>query len=507
MAALVGRRVALQKTLQKIITVVLQGQSFSAGLPKQLVCCQYHCRHGTLLSSLQSLSFKRDFQTTKARAVVVPYKLSDIGEGIREVVVLEWFVKPGDTVKQFDSICEVKSDKASVTITSRYDGVVRRLYHEVDAIALVGQPLVDIEIEGAQEFTKPEEDVTESDSSKALDGVKSLATPAVRRLAMENSIKLADVKGTGKDGRVLKEDVLRFLEGKQAPVAPTLCVTPPPAPPAPPAPAAAPAQVQTADSPAPPKPRTAPGPLTVKTPPATGPVVGQDKTVPLKGVTKAMVKIMSEALKIPQFGYYDDVDVSQLVALRKRLKAMAEQRGIQLTYMPIFIKAASLSLLQYPVLNSSLDAACENIIYKGSHNIGVAMDTPEGLLVPSIKNVQALSIFDIAVELNRLQNLGLAGKLGTAELSGTTFSLSNIGSIGGTYARPVILPPNVAIGAIGKIQVLPRFDEEGQLKKVHVLNVSWSADHRVIDGATIARFSNLWKSYLEDPTTFLLSLK
>ncbi|GFO13289.1 dihydrolipoamide acetyltransferase component of pyruvate dehydrogenase complex [Plakobranchus ocellatus] len=135
------------------------------------------------------------------------------------------------------------------------------------------------------------------------------------------------------------------------------------------------------------------------------------------------------------------------------------------------------------------------------------MDTPEGLVVPCVKNVQSLSIFEIAAEMNRLQTLGLAGKLGVEDLSGVTFSLSNVGTIGGTYTKPVIMPPNVAIGALGKIQVLPRFDSEGAVTKAHVLNVSWSADHRVIDGATMARFSNLWKQYLEDPLTFVLDLK
>ncbi|CAL1542440.1 unnamed protein product [Lymnaea stagnalis] len=505
MASIIYTRRTLQRTLKQI-RIISQGHTTKQQrIPYSLGCCNYHTIHKRNLNTVRLPGLhSRSFHISKAVDAIVPYKLSDIGEGIREVIVLEWFVKPGDKVHQFDSICEVKSDKASVTITSRYDGVVKKLYHEVDAVALVGQPLVDIEIEGSEELSKQQEDVTETDSgvgsSKSSDVAKALATPAVRRLAMENNIKLSDVKSTGRDGRVLKEDILKYLEAKQAPqpVSPTAvpCITPPPSP--------------AVEHHMPPKPTTAPAPFTAKAPSVpvglTQPV-GQDRTIPLKGVSKAMVKIMTAALKIPPFGYYDDVDVTQLVSLRKNLKVVAEQRGIQLTYMPIFIKAASLALLQYPVLNSSLDEACENLTYKACHNIGVAMDTPEGLLVPSVKNVQNLSIFDIAAELNRLQALGLAGKLGTAELSGTTFSLSNIGSIGGTYARPVIMPPNVAIGAIGKIQVLPRFDEKGEIKKAHIMNVSWTADHRVIDGATMARFSNLWKQYLEDPTTFILSLK
>ena len=129
----------------------------------------------------------------------------------------------------------------------------------------------------------------------------------------------------------------------------------------------------------------------------------------------------------------------------------------------------------------------ETITYKASHNIGLAMDTPMGLLVPNIKGVQQLSVFEIAVELSRLHTLGLSGKLSTQDLSGGTFSLSNIGSIGGTYAKPVILPPEVAIGALGKIYTVPRYSPSGDLRPAQVMNVSWSADHRCIDGATMAR--------------------
>ena len=135
------------------------------------------------------------------------------------------------------------------------------------------------------------------------------------------------------------------------------------------------------------------------------------------------------------------------------------------------------------------------------------MDTPQGLLVPNIKKIQQLNILDIAEELNRLQDLGLRGKLPSSDLTGGTFSLSNIGSIGGTYAKPVIMPPQVAIGALGKIQKLPRFDSNDNIINAHIMNVSWSADHRVIDGATMARFSNIMKNYVENPSSMILSLR
>ncbi|MCI4383391.1 hypothetical protein PGIGA_G00025900 [Pangasianodon gigas] len=456
--------------------------------------------HTPHIYSSSALHQHRFFHTSYAAAgPILQFKLSDIGEGIMEVTVKEWYVKEGDRVSQFDSICEVQSDKASVTITSRYDGVIRKLYYDVDSIALVGKPLVDIETDGGHAVA-PEEDVMETPAvsreehtHQEIKGHKTQATPAVRRIAMENNIKLSEVVGTGKDGRILKEDILNFIAkqtGAILPPSPFQEIQPPP--PTPP-PAVTPKEKK---------------PLSVTTPVIPRPVfTGKDRTEPLKGFHKAMVKTMTAALKIPHFGYKDEVDLSRLVHLRSELKDVAELRGVKLSYMPFFIKAASLALHHFPILNASVDEACQNITYKAAHNIGLAMDTPQGLLVPNIKNVQMLSIFEIATELNRLQALGVSGQLGTTDLTGGTFTLSNIGSIGGTYAKPVILPPEVAIGALGKIQVLPRFNAKDEVVKAHIMYVSWSADHRIIDGATMCRFSNLWRSYLENPASMVLDLK
>ncbi|XP_036309198.1 lipoamide acyltransferase component of branched-chain alpha-keto acid dehydrogenase complex, mitochondrial isoform X1 [Pipistrellus kuhlii] len=477
---------------------VLRTWSQRAG---RLVCVR-HCQTRSVVHALKpkyvcflgSPSFKsshphRPLRTTAGQqGQIVQFKLSDIGEGIREVTVKEWFVKEGDTVSQFDSICEVQSDKASVTITSRYDGVIRKLYYNLEDTAYVGKPLVDIETEALKDS---EEDVVEAPAvshdehtHQEIKGQKTLATPAVRRLAMENNIKLSEVVGSGKDGRILKEDILSFLEkqtGAILPPSPKAEIMPPP-----------------------PKPKDTPLPAPVAKPVV---VPGQDRTEPITGFQKAMVKTMTAALKIPHFGYCDEVDLTALVRLREELKPVAAARGIKLSFMPFFIKAASLGLLQFPILNASVDESCQKVTYKASHNIGVAMDTQQGLIVPNVKSVQARSVVDIAAELNRLQKLGSLGQLSTADLTGGTFTLSNIGSIGGTYARAVILPPEVAIGALGAIKPLPRFSQKGDVYKAHIMKVSWSADHRVIDGATMSRFSNLWKSYLENPAAMLLDLK
>lgn len=430
---------------------------------------------------------------------IVPFNLADIGEGIAEVQVTEWYVDVGSEVKQFDQICEVKSDKASVTITSRFNGTIRKLYHEVDDEARVGSPLVDIELEGTTTeaepiANEPEPVLNEASAAETLPPppkpilstppVKTLqeeqvsfqskgrdivlTTPSVRKIAKENNVNLSEVPGTGKDGRVLKEDILKYLDMLKSSQA------------------------------------LSQSPRKVIVPPV---ILAEDEVVPIKGLRKAMVKSMDESLQIPHFGYCDEIDVTELMRFRKDLKDVCKGRGVKLSYMPFFLKAASMALSKYPILNSSLDVENMNIIYKASHNIGVAMDTKDGLLVPNIKNVQSKSIFDVAEDLIRLHELGMKGKLGMDDLSGGTFTLSNIGTIGGTYTKPVIAPPQVAIGALGKIQTLPRFNRNGDVIKASIFNISWSADHRIIDGATMARYSNLWKSYLETPSTMLLDLK
>ncbi|ESO02627.1 hypothetical protein HELRODRAFT_185005 [Helobdella robusta] len=454
-------------------------------------------------------------KTEKSPTKIVQFKLSDIGEGIREVLLKEWFITEGDKVAQFDSICEVQSDKASVTITSRYDGIVRKLYHAVDDTALVGQPLVDIEVEGNLEGLSTNDNITSSSSSsssdsdddviEAKDGLKKeerkvIATPAVRHLASVKKVDLYKVTGSGKHGRILKEDIFAYLKSLETAA---IEVNPP--------------STTTTKQPLPP-PTTA----SISLPTSTTSVTRPDPVLPLisrsveapkdrveviSGMKKAMVASMTAANSVPHFSLCDEVNVSELVHMKPFMKETARKYGVKFSYTSLFVKAASLALLHYPILNSSVDEECKNVIYKGSHNIGVAMDSPNGLIVPNIKNVGQLNVLEVASELSRLMQLAASGKLGLADLTGGTFTLSNVGMIGGTYTKPVIFVPEVVIGALGSITKVPRYDGEGKVVPAHVMNISWSADHRVIDGATLARFSNLWKSYLENPVSFLLHLR
>ncbi|EZA62759.1 Lipoamide acyltransferase component of branched-chain alpha-keto acid dehydrogenase complex, mitochondrial [Ooceraea biroi] len=410
---------------------------------------------------------------------VVPFKLSDIGEGIRDVSIKEWFVKPGDRVRQFDEICEVQSDKASVAITSRYDGVIKTLHFKVDDVAMIGAALLDIEIEDDAEDTASDTSTSESrdqqstsnsnEEKKATDIEiesslqnieKVLATPAVRKIATENNIRLTDVKPTGKGGRVLKEDVLAHLQKISAP-------------------------------------------SQVKEQIPTQPNI-TGKTVELKGYTRHMWKTMTKSLSIPHFVYSDECNVDQVMSYRNEVKDSLKDRGVAMTLMPFFVKAASRALEQFPELNAWLDEEGQTLRVMDNHNIGIAMDTADGLVVPNIKNVQNLDIYAIAKELNRLQELGRRASLPLNDLSGTTFSLSNIGVIGGTYMKPVILPPQVIIGAFGRARMIPQFNEHKSVVPMNMMPVSWSADHRVLDGVTVAKFSNLWKYYVENPIHMLI---
>ncbi|XP_075256310.1 lipoamide acyltransferase component of branched-chain alpha-keto acid dehydrogenase complex, mitochondrial-like [Convolutriloba macropyga] len=442
--------------------------------------------------------FERSIFLSKTSFSVVPYKLSDIGEGIKEVVIKEWFVREGDTVNQFDQICEVQSDKASVTITSRYDGVVTKLYYEVDDTAQVGFPLIDIEVAEDDDSSAsvdsivetvqvPSDDFPSDTKISEENNGKVLATPVVRRIASEMNIDISKVSGSGPKGRILKENLLAF-SGEPDESLPI--ITP---------------QDTTTVSPS--------FASNFKPEPVSS---THDTVVKLTPYQKGMHKAMTSSLQIPHFTYSDEVNMNELVAMKGQLKKLGKSLGVKLTLMPFMIKAASLALLQYPQLNAHYLPEEEVVLLKGSHNIGIAVDTQQGLLVPNIKNCEHKSVVQIAQDLNELQKAGNDdnGKVSfqQSQLSGGTFSLSNIGFLGGTYTKPVIAPPEVAIGAMGRISVLPRFEpstsgSQYEVIPTNVMNISWSADHRVLDGATVCRFSNLWKSYLENPKLMLLHLK
>lgn len=325
-------------------------------------------------------------------------------------MIKEWFVAVGDKVNQFDSICEVQSDKASVTITSRYDGIIDKIHYEIDQTAKVGQPLVDIRIssgESPSSEKKASEQIVEIKSSheepardidSAWKSDKVLTTPAVRRLAAEHKICLSDVIGSGKDGRIMKEDIFKFLEEMSA-------------------------IRKSAVQDFPPK-NVSPNDQKAKVDPPLSEI-----SVPFTAVQRAMFKSMSQALKIPHFGLCDEIDLTKLVEILPELRKKTSDLGVKLTFMPFFMKALSITLQKYPIINSTVDEKGEKVVQKMYHNIGFALDTKQGLYVPNVKNVQSKSIIEIAQELKRLQEAGAKGSIGPSDLSGGTITLSNIGSV------------------------------------------------------------------------------
>ena len=412
------------------------------------------------------------------------FLLPDIGEGIVECEVVEWRVAEGDTIEEDQPIVEVMTDKALVEITAPEAGTVTNLYVAQGKIAKVHAPLYAYQAAGqmnsdtaATEQAPPAppsshgvaaDENSPPPKSQAVTPAaagKVPASPAVRRLVREHSLALSEISGSGKDGRVLKEDVLAHLN---APAVST----------------------QTAS---------------VAVPSSTG--LAPSKVEPLRGVRAVMAKRMVEAASsIPHFHYGEEIDVTELLALRERLKPQVEAKGERLTLMPFFMKAMALAVAETPIINAQLNSEANELSYYDQCNIGMAVDSKAGLLVPNVKGVEGLTLFEIAKEVGRLTNAAREGRVEQADLKGGTISISNIGALGGTYAAPIINAPEAAIVAIGKTQWLPRFDEHGAVQRRAILTVTWAGDHRFIDGGTIARFCNAWKGFLEAPESMLLHL-
>lgn len=408
--------------------------------------------------------------------------LPDIGEGIVECEIVEWLIKEGDVLAEDQPVCDVMTDKALVQIPAKYAGKVVKLHYAKGEIAKVHSPLFQQEIAGTS-TSAPATAATPvaaplcaakaavaSTAAPAGNG-KALASPAVRRLARELSIDLSLVPGSGEKGRVFKEDVKAYANGGAKAVT---------------APAKAPA-------------------LAVVAPVVSS--TGGSRVEPIKGIKAAMARQMQDSVStIPHFTYCEEIDLTELIALRSQLKDQYAKQGIKLTLMPFFMKAMSLAMKQFPIMNSQVNSDCTELTYFDDHNIGIAVDSKVGLLVPNIKGCQNKSIVQIAQELTKLTDAAREGRVSPVELKGGTITISNIGAIGGTVATPIINKPEVAIVALGKTQLLPRFNAKGEVEGRSLMQISWSGDHRVIDGGTIARFTNLWKSYLEQPSSMLLSM-
>lgn len=426
------------------------------------------------------------------------FLLPDIGEGLTEGEIIKWFVKEGDEIEENDPLVEVMTEKVNVEIPSPFTGTVLKIYAEEGQVVKVGEPIVAVGEEGeetakgkakpkAEEEVEAKEDAPKkAEEAKAKEAPrpagKVLAAPAVRRLGRELGVDLAEVHGTGPKGRVTADDV---REHKEAP--PTV--------------EAAPEAIEAAPEAVEPTPE-APEP----TPEVEHVEEGLVERVPIHGIRRTISERMHRSMTTAaHFTYVEEVDVTELVALRDRVKTWAEERGVRLTYLPFILKALVAALKEHPWLNSTVDWDANEVLLKRYYNIGIATATDEGLMVPVLKDADGKSLFTIAREVEELAEKARKGKLSLPEVQDHTFTITSLGALGGLLATPIINPPTVAILGIHKIAKRPVV-RDGQIVIRDMMNVSLSFDHRIVDGHVGAAFTDTLVRYLEDPGLLLLQV-
>ncbi len=409
------------------------------------------------------------------------FKFPDIGEGIEEGEIVKWHVKEGDKVEEHQVVGEVETDKAVAEIPSPYSGTVLKINFKEGETVKVGQVLFVIGEEGEKVEAKgpvfkaagavgyleeaPEEEEIKPKPITARQvpvEAQVIATPAVRKLAKDLGVDITKVTGTASDGRITEDDVKNATEKKEPSEEKTSAVK-----------------------------------ITKKYD-----MWGYIDHVPLKGIRKAIAKHMVEAVQhIPHVASMDEADISELVKLREEEKIKAQDQGIKLTYMPYIIKACIAAIKEFPMINSSLDEANEDIIVKKYFNIGFAVDIDgEGLVVPVIKGADAKNIIDIAKEMQGLAGKARGRSLDLFDMKGGTFSITNYGSFGGMFATPIINYPEAAILGVGRMCDKPvAIDGKVEIRKV--LPLSLVFDHRIVDGAYATKFLNALIQKLKDPAS------
>ncbi len=431
------------------------------------------------------------------------FRLPDIGEGVAEGEVVEWFVKEGETVREDAPLVSVLTDKANVEIPSPKSGTVVKIHAAVGTKVKVGGLLVTIDPAGggvpspgrpspappppsappapprpsggapAAPPSAPgpagptPEPAPPAPSPGATPSSRVLASPYLRRLASERGIDLSQVRGSGPGGRIVEADL----------VAP---VVPPPVTPAP----VRPGETGAPSSPAP-------------RPPASSNVV---ERVPIRGLRRVIAEHMTEAVhRAAHFTYVEEIDATELVRTRDRMAKHVEKKGVRLSYLPFVVKGVVAGLKAHPRLNATMDDAKGELVLYGSYHIGIATAAPDGLLVPVLRDADRKSLTDLAREIQDLGERGRAGKLRREELSGSTFTITSLGALGGLLATPILNYPEVAILGVHRIVRRPVYRPDGSVGPADMMNLSISLDHRVIDGIEGAQFLATVKSYLEDP--------
>ena len=378
--------------------------------------------------------------------MVYNFRLADIGEGIVEGEISKWFVKKGDIVKENQPLVEVITEKVTVELPSPVNGKIIEIGPDSGKIVKVGETVVIIDdgskTETNQEIQVPEiKNQIKNELRKNNENKKIIATPAVKRLAKELGINLIKVIGTGENGKIIEKDVKLFSKLQDS---------------------------------------------------------NNEERISIKGTRKTIAERLSKSShRVVQAWIMEEIDMNRVSELKTKLKDH-RNKEIKLTYMPFIIKAVIESLKTNPKINASLDEETNDIVIKRDFNIGIATDTERGLVVPVIQKAQEKNIFELAKEINELVSLAKNNKLNIENLQGGTFTVTNIGSIGGISSIPIVNHPEVAILAVNKIMKKVVLWENEIIARDRVY-LSLSFDHRVLDGADIARFLNSIKDYLQDP--------
>ncbi|MFX0208545.1 MAG: dihydrolipoamide acetyltransferase family protein [Candidatus Hodarchaeota archaeon] len=414
------------------------------------------------------------------------FKFADIGEGVHEGEILQWHVKEGDVVKEEQLLVEILTEKVTVEITSPVAGLIVSLEGRAEGdIIAVGEILVKIDTINGSDLKKeiPQIEVTnEKDDSlftaaepfrqiqpKKTDtktiNERPLAAPSIRREARERKIDLRKVIGSGPAGRITRDDFNAFVKAgvNQTDVAITN--------------------------------RTA--------------YKSEDIRVPLRGLRRNISKAMRKSKDTAaHYTYFEEVDMSGLEELRQKVKPLAEKYGVKLTYIPLVIKCLIPALREFPYLNSSLEDEKGEIVLKGEINIGIAVNTDAGLVVPVIKNADQKTIWELAQEIVELADKARSGKLSLAEVTGGSFTITSVGNIGGFAATPIIRWPEVAILGLMKSKLRPVVIENYGKPEIAIrptMMLSLTIDHRVVDGAMAAMFTNTLVQFLENPALLLFN--
>jgi pyruvate dehydrogenase E2 component (dihydrolipoamide acetyltransferase) len=444
-------------------------------------------------------------------------KLPDVGEGVTEGELVKWLVKPGDTVKADQPVVEMMTDKATVEVPSPYAGVVKELKFKEGDVVPIETVILVLDTEGAKpagasaapteqlkgpsaKSTPPQpqaqaqmaKPATATAPGKPSHGAgataagmdvyppaadsRVLATPATRRLARETGIDINGLQGSGLAGRVTRDDVLKS-KGTNGHTAP----------------GGAPAQARAPIM-------DIPRPAVISQPGAA------EERVPIRGIRKKIAENMQMAKHIiPHFTLMEEVRVDEMVRLRTQAKEAAEKYGVKVTYLPFIMKAVIATCREFPMFNASMDDQAGEIVYKKYFNMGFAADTPNGLMVPVVKNADFKTVLQISQEIQQLATKARDGKLALEDMKGATITITNIGSVGGVYATPIINHPEVAILGVYKIQDKPIWNGK-EFTRGQVMNFTITCDHRLIDGAVAANFMKSFAARIENPSQLMLDM-